>query len=305
MGVSGRVQPDRTKGQSFYWPLLLAAIATWCCCGPTMADEPVPPPEDVLKERAAEAFRLVTEEADKYELYLGVGRNRKLEIHPKSILRWTNPVSGSLYGEVFIWTADGRPEAIASIFKWYTPHTHLSVEWQSLSTERITAYEGQRPVWFPGEVGVELKPILGADRPADTPTARLTQMRNLARQFSARAFDRYDPDEVQELRLLAQPIYRYETTRPDLLDGALFTFAEGTNPEIILMIEARRTANGPQWKYAMGRQNSIALEALHEGRVVWSVPRLAPPWDRVRDPRKPYILLRRDFATESSGENDE
>ena len=33
------------------------------------------------------------------------------------------------------------------------------------------------------------------------------------------------------MRLLAQPIYRYENTKGDLIDGALFAFVLGTDPE--------------------------------------------------------------------------
>jgi hypothetical protein len=45
-----------------------------------------------------------------------------------------------------------------------------------------------------------------------------------------------------ELRLLPHPLYRYESTDPDVVDGALFAFvtSAGTDPEALLAIEARK-----------------------------------------------------------------
>ena len=68
-------------------------------------------------------------------------------------------------------------------------------------------------------------------------------MRDLAKEFTARQTDRKDID--RDLRLLAQPIYRYEKTEGDLIDGGLFAFVLGTDPEAFLMIEARRIDGTP------------------------------------------------------------
>ena len=66
-------------------------------------------------------------------------------------------------------------------------------------------------------------------------------MRSLAREFNGRSLS--DQGQAWELRLLPQPLYRYESTDPDVLDGALFTLVSsaGTDPEIILLLEARKT----------------------------------------------------------------
>ena len=42
------------------------------------------------------------------------------------------------------------------------------------------------------------------------------------------------------MRLLAHPIYHYENTKGDLIDGGLFAFVQGTDPEVFLLVEARR-----------------------------------------------------------------
>ena len=66
----------------------------------------------------------------------------------------------------------------------------------------------------------------------------------IAREFSATTRDAQE--NRWELRLLSQPIYRYESTDPDVLDGALFAIvtSAGTDPEAILLIETRTPRGG-------------------------------------------------------------
>ena len=59
--------------------------------------------------------------------------------------------------------------------------------------------------------------------------------------------------------MLTQPIYRYVSTDPDVLDGGLFAFVQGTDPDIILMIEALRTPKAAEWQFASARMNSLDL----------------------------------------------
>ena len=46
----------------------------------------------------------------------------------------------------------------------------------------------------------------------------------------------------------------------------------GTDPEVILMLEARRSDGMLQWQYALARLNSIHLRVSYRGNEVWSVP---------------------------------
>jgi len=100
-------------------------------------------------------------------------------------------------------------------------------------------------------------------------------------------------DVQRELRLLTQPLYRYESTSPNVVDGGLFAFVEGTDPEIILLIEARRTAKGMEWRFGAVRMNSIALRLNYQGREVWSAPTI--PWEQARNHREPYSLFMYDL----------
>ena len=65
------------------------------------------------KARAAEFLVVAKREAAAYTIR-HPRSDRPLELKPEPILKWSNPVVGSIYGDVFIWTENGRPEAVAA-----------------------------------------------------------------------------------------------------------------------------------------------------------------------------------------------
>ena len=96
-------------------------------------------------------------------------------------------------------------------------------------------------------------------------------MRSLAREFSGRSLS--DQGQAWELRLLPQPLYRDESSDdPDVLDAALFTLVSsaGTDPEIILLLEARRTPSGFRWFFGAARFSDMNLWLKHKSQDVWS-----------------------------------
>jgi hypothetical protein len=249
-----------------------------------------PPPDE--KARAEEFRAFAKREASAYTLRLE-GSDRPLALQSEPVLKWSNPVIGTIYGDVFIWTHQGRPEAVASIYKFYSPLTHRANEFHSLSVGKLTAERNGIMVWTPSRPGLELKPISGAAPPADSASGRLRQMRALAQEFTGRQTNREGVD--RDMRLLAQPIYRYENTKGDLIDGGLFVFVLGTDPEAFLLIEAHRSSSGsPEWRFGATRMNSINLRINHRDREVWNVPVI--PWSQVWDSGEPYTVFRYELA---------
>jgi hypothetical protein len=252
------------------------------------------PPQD--EKALAEAFRAFAKrEAAAYTIRLE-GSDRPLALQSEPVLTWSNPVVGSIYGDVFIWTDNGRPEAVASIYRFYTPPVHRANEFHSLALGPLAANRNGFAVWTPTRAGLVLKPIPEAAAPADSASARLRQMRAMAQEFTGRQTTREGVD--RDMRLLAQPIYRYENTKGDLIDGGLFVFVVGTDPEVFLLIEARRPARGvAEWRFAATRMNNVNLRLNHRGREVWNVPEL--PWPQVYDSGQVYAVFGYDVDTES------
>jgi hypothetical protein len=258
---------------------------------PVSADQP----QDE-KTRAEEFAQFAKREAAAYTIRLE-GSDRPLTLQPVPVLKWSNPVVGSIYGDVFIWTDNGRPEAVASIYRFYTPPVHRANEFHSFALGPLSAERKGFVVWTPSRPGLELKTIPDAAAPADSASARLRQMRAIAQEFTGRQTTREGVD--RDMRLLAQPIYRYENTKGDLIDGGLFVFVVGTDPEVFLLIEARRPARGvAEWRFAATRMNNVNLRLNHRGREVWSVPEL--PWPQVYDSTQPYAVFGYDVESDTN-----
>lgn len=253
--------------------------------GAVRADEPAGE-----KARADEFLAFSKREADLYTFRPDPPGGGPFGRQPEPILKWSNPVVGAIYGNVFVWTARGRPEVVGSLYKWYSPFTHRTNEFLSLSTGRLIAERDGRVVWTPPPSDVEWKPLPGAPVPSATAPQRLRQLRDMAREFTARQTDKSGVD--RDMRLLAQPVYRYEGTEGDPIDGAMFVFVLGTDPEAFLLIEDRPVEGKPAWRYALARMNSIEIRVGHRGREIWTAPWI--PYAQVSGHGGPYTTFRFD-----------
>ncbi len=112
--------------------------------------------------------------------------------------------------------------------------------------------------------------------PAADANARLRQFKTLVKRFSS--YQIFAPKQQrEELRLLVQPLYRYSDLENGVRDGALFAFALGTNPEVLLFLEARDEEGGkPAWYYGLARRGSTAeVHGLLDDKDVWTVAPLS------------------------------
>jgi hypothetical protein len=220
--------------------------------------------------------RLFQQQADEYRIQF-VDRDASVQLRAEPILKWSQPVRGGGEGAVYLWTEHGRPVTIATFFIWPADNNRHGVahEFHSLVTEPLTARWRDR-TWSPPKNGVAWQHEDDLPTPAASSEQRLRQMRDLARQFQATSRDRQD--KTWELRLLTRPLYRYDLpngtgTPPvgSLLDGGLFGFVEGTDLEIVLLLQAVQTENGPRWEYAFARMSDYRLAVRRNDRTVWDV----------------------------------
>jgi hypothetical protein len=70
--------------------------------------------------------------------------------------------------------------------------------------------------------------------------------------------------------LLATPLYRYRETSPEGSDGALFAFVQGTDPEVLLLVETAHDGTAPKWRYALASFTDLELHVRQKGSEVWS-----------------------------------
>jgi hypothetical protein len=93
-------------------------------------------------------------------------------------------------------------------------------------------------------------------------------LRQLAREFTVAERHRGEPNV---LRLLTQPIDRYQDPEAGIEDGAAFVFAYGTNPELVLLLECDRD----RWQWAVARLSWAELTVERAGREVARFPQLS------------------------------
>ncbi len=66
-----------------------------------------------------------------------------------------------------------------------------------------------------------------------------------------------------------QPVFRFEEPSADR-DGAVFVGFEDFDPEVLMLIEVRATANGSRWHAGFARFTDLPASARHKGVEVWS-----------------------------------
>jgi hypothetical protein len=232
-----------------------------------------------------EGARRVLELAKQYEFYGDAQLKTKLDMDAKPLLVYSNPVRGEVYGNIFVWTLRGRPALIGAFFD-HRSEERLTSELHMLSKAGFVGRRGGETFWSPQRPGVAFEPVEDAPAPAASEAGRGRQMRDLAKRFTV---ERDHPEQGKgEVRLLTQPIYRYSAKPDGIVDGAIFAFVEGTDPETFLLLEAA-PADKPQWRFAFARMNIVPFTASLDGEQVWHVDDVS--WDTVFDKQEPYAIV--------------
>jgi len=233
--------------------------------------------DDATDGLAKKMLPVYRKEIAEYSLAVESAPKKALELKKEPVFEWSNPIRERLQqGVIFLWLRDGRPAALGCIFS--APHASLpgrkiSHEFHALDREKLLV---SRPnalnEWKP-QAGLSRKELLDAGAPAATRGARLVQMRRLAQEFSGHEIYRDADGKREELRLLPTPLYRYQPAKSGVIDGALFALVStvGTDPEVLLLIEAREKDGKTRWEYACGRFSDRSLYVQRKNKEVWSL----------------------------------
>lgn len=232
--------------------------------GPT-ADEPRE------KQRAAllEQMRAIAQ-GTKVEFTSG---NEKLELLDKPVFRYDDQPRGFVDATMWTWANDGRPIVLQKVEAMIAIDTGLP-RWGFCFTS--LAEQTVRSQWKHGrkyqtrEAGVTFKPVPESPAVADKATSRKRQLRDIARNFSARIIINPRNNTTQEMRLLTTPLYEYDGA-DKLPKGAVFGFStNGTNPDLVIVTETREVDDKLAWHYAPARMTTGGLTVKYNGEVVWT-----------------------------------
>lgn len=223
---------------------------------------------DIITEHVA--YLLKRQQA--YVLERVSDRRRSL-LETTPLFRWDNPISGAR-GGVFVWTIDQRPVAITKCHV-NDRKQHYVESSVALSAGLVLKHEDQT-IWSPRESALEFVPVESNSSPASSSVRRLLQMRRLAAGFTVE--DEWGEDsEPYQLRLMPRPLYRYASKQVGVVDGALFAFVQGTNPEALVIVEAVEQGENVRWRCGISRLTGYALHAKRDGETVYTVTKLNHP----------------------------
>jgi hypothetical protein len=222
---------------------------------------------------AKKMLPIYVKEVSEYSLAVETAPKKELAVKKEPVFEWSNPVrSGLQQGVVFLWLREGRPAALGCVFSQpdaRLPGRRVYHELHALDPEKLLVTRpGALNEWKP-QAGLERKELPDAGVPAATAVARLVQMRRLAQEFTGHE---EEAGKRWDLRILPAPLYRYPTARTGVVDGALFTLVSnaGTDPEVLLLIEAREEGGKLRWEYACGRFSDRDLHVMRKEKEIWS-----------------------------------
>jgi hypothetical protein len=249
-----------------------------------LALAPMAAADDRAREEAAEAEKRCADELPRWKLTAdGVPLDRPTE----SVLRWTNPIFGRVYGNTYVWLQDGRPVAVSCLYRDFHPYNGFNGEFAALAGTKLVAKRDDKLMWRPRDEW-KWHPLPGADAPAATAAQRLVQMRALAGEFVVELLDTRNVPrgEDQTPRLLPRPVYRYDARQTKALDGALYAFVIGTDPELLLLLECDTAAAKPEWRFGVGRMNRDTIRLKRRGATLWEAAST-----REHRPEDPYYFF--------------
>jgi hypothetical protein len=219
---------------------------------------------------------LYEQRAEELAVSFAESSQRTVRLHPHALLTYSNPVRGVQgHGSVFLWTENGRPMLIAaywSIAEPAQPGTRrLSREWHSLVPDKVDVKISAKETWTSTEPGIEWQSVKHADEPSKSRALRLTQLRGIMNRARAEI-----ATGESELRLMPQPIYRYPEGA-GVLDGAIFAFVMGTDPELLAVVEARAGRDaGVDWFLGFVQFTNAAVRATFDEVEVYRARQWSP-----------------------------
>jgi hypothetical protein len=193
---------------------------------------------------------------------------KEVKLRERPLFSWANPEVQAVGGELYLWTIEGSPCATIGI--WTYDDVKDSHELQSLSSQVFKAENPYWTNWQPQAAGIEFKKLENAPAPDASPVRRQTQMRNIVRERFSGEVLKNESQQTEKLRMIPQPLYRYDPMPANLIDGAMFSLAFGTDPEILVLLEAKKTEAGSEWHYALAPSTSRRAVGFLDGKEVWN-----------------------------------
>jgi hypothetical protein len=195
-------------------------------------------------------------------------------LHSTPLLLYADNARDVTSSSLWVWEHSGKPVGVTAI-EWHPSGENAgrwTFEFATLSSSRIR-------ITLPSSdwttESTRAAPVANAPAVGGTKAQRLQQMKQLAERFTA--VEQHPSEGRLQLRRLAAPVY----VHPDDSSSAIFIFANGTNPEVALLLTMAEAAeNESPWAFRAAALSATDLTLLLDDRPVWNEVRFTRPGTR-------------------------
>ena len=244
----------------FLW--MSAAVAAMSCCvadeAPKAPEKEESPAQSAIRELAKECvFRPAAEAGGSLDPFV---------LGPEPLLKYGDPTRDIGSSALWVWM-DGEVPAIFQKIE-VNVHQGSNNKWTwCFANAGSRKLECAWPKARPGLVTVD--EVMTSEIPKSplvkesAPTSALAfTARQLSRKFTAR-------DGDDELRLLPRPLMQFQSDGQGIPYGAVFGFATGTNPSVLLIVQAEKKGQDVKWTYRPLHMTALTVELEYDGEKLW------------------------------------
>jgi hypothetical protein len=256
----------------------ILSIFRLCCClgcvlGAAALLRGEEPADADLKKLADES----RSRAEAIQVSVAVGdRTTKAAVHPNPLMKYTDVPRLIEMATLWVWQDDGCPVALGKVEAY---RRKGGPRWLYCFTSASTGLvdgiwpDGRR--FHATKPGIEWAALKGP-APQGTAAGRRRQLKELFHRFTATCTD----DGLKtsdDLRPLARPLHEYSSPRRGVLQGVLCGFAaNGTNPDVIVSLEAVSPAEGKgaakSWRFGVIGMTASGISVKLDGAEVYTRP---------------------------------
>ena len=268
---------------------LLSASAMLLLLGAALADEPAGRRRDALLTQMRELA-----EQTKVEMQ---DSGSQAELIPSPVFRYDDQPRRFLDATIWAWTNQGYPVAFQKIeakLHQSTGEPQWGYCFTSLSEEKLAVQWSPERQFRSKEPGIEWQVVPEGPVPAARNGERKRQARALARGFGGRIVIDPKTNRSAEMRLLPTPLLEYSEPETELLRGAAFGMEiNGTNPDVLVLLEVREQQGKKAWNFAAARMTTGGITLNYGDKKVWQAEFVQPhtgpypTWTFFPTPRTP------------------
>ena len=196
----------------------------------------------------------------------------EFKLREKAVFRHTQPLRGDDIGAVYVWTSQNeRPAAIGVFFAWSQGNSRwVMQEFHSLHSGPIQKTMTGKKTWSSKVAGFEWEEMTAVPPPHKDTRKHPFQAKQIPRKLKVIAAK--SKKERHPLRVVPKPFYEYADAENGIEYGAIYGFCQGTDTELIVLVESRNENNKRKWVYGLAPFTDYQLEVTRPDNSVWKSP---------------------------------